>query len=224
MHGVVEVFSFWAIHVEPFLDGIPRFIRQTVKKPSVGPGEAQKRGDPELRFPDEPWCTTFSDTRQQRSQPSQSSQQPSRHLMDSTFYFQHVNSETVLITDGKGRHCYLPQTKFAKVMFLHLSVSHSVNGGWVSASVQNRPHWAQTPPGSRNPPGSQNPFCTVHAGRYGQQVGSTHPTYFFAESFVCLLGGVGQNPPGGRPHQRQTLPPPSAQMPPLGRKIFCVMY
>ena len=63
MHGVVEVFSFWAIHVESFLDGIPRFIRQTVKKPSVGPGEAQKRGDPELRFPDEPWRTTFSDTK-----------------------------------------------------------------------------------------------------------------------------------------------------------------
>ena len=30
--------------------------------------------------------------------------------------------------------------------------------------------WEQTPPGSRHP------LCTVHAGRYGQQVGSTHPT------------------------------------------------
>ena len=28
-----------------------------------------------------------------------------------------------------GIHFYRPQTKFAKVMFLHLSVSHSVQGG-----------------------------------------------------------------------------------------------
>ena len=28
-----------------------------------------------------------------------------------------------------GYHYYRPQTKFAKVMFLHLSVSHSVHGG-----------------------------------------------------------------------------------------------
>ena len=30
------------------------------------------------------------------------------------------------------RHIYRPQTKFAKAMFLHLSVSHSVHGGGVS--------------------------------------------------------------------------------------------
>ena len=45
-----------------------------------------------------------------------------------------------------------------------------------------------TPPGSRHPPGADPPeqtppgsrhslpTCTVHAGRYGQQVGGTHPT------------------------------------------------
>ena len=62
MYGKVEVFSFWVIHVELFLDRISRFVRQAVKKPSVRPGEAQKRGDPELRLPDEPRRTTFSDT------------------------------------------------------------------------------------------------------------------------------------------------------------------
>ena len=30
---------------------------------------------------------------------------------------------------GRGAHYYRPQTKFAKVMFLHLSVSHSVHRG-----------------------------------------------------------------------------------------------
>ena len=37
-----------------------------------------------------------------------------------------------------GKSCYRPQTKFAKIMFLHQSVSHSVHGGgggavWLSA-------------------------------------------------------------------------------------------
>ena len=53
---------------------------------------------------------------------------------------------------------YRPQTKFAKVMFLHLSVSHSVHRG-VSASVQagihppqSRHPQEQTPPGAYTPP------------------------------------------------------------------------
>ena len=95
--------------------------------------------------------------------------------------------------------------KFAKVMFLQLSVSHSVHRG-VSASVHAGIHthpgsrhpsgadtpwsrhpradtpWEQTPPGAdppeQTPPGSRHslPTCTVHAERYGQQVGGTHPT------------------------------------------------
>ena len=61
---------------------------------------------------------------------------------------------------------YRPQTKFAKVMFLHLSVSHSVHRGGT---------WAGTPPG-RYTPWAGTPPGAVHAGRYGQQAGSTHPT------------------------------------------------
>ena len=41
---------------------------------------------------------------------------------------------------------YHPQTKFAKVMFLHLSVSHSVHGGGGPASVH-----AGIPPRTRHP-------------------------------------------------------------------------
>ena len=107
---------------------------------------------------------------------------------------------------------YRPQTKFAKVMFLHLSVSHSVHRG-VSASVHagTHPPWVQTPPGAdtpqeadtpkeadtpprkRTPPGSRHPpSCTVHAGRYGKQAGSTHPTgmhtcFTKCAYFMCVI-------------------------------------
>ena len=64
--------------------------------------------------------------------------------------------------------------KFAKVIFLQLSVSHSVHRGST---------WAGTPPGQVHPPQQVHPPPlagtppgAVHAGRYGQQVGSTHPT------------------------------------------------
>ena len=104
---------------------------------------------------------------------------------------------------------YCPLTKFAKVMFLHLSVSHSVHGGqclpqymlgYTPTTSKADTPWSrhlpgadtpqeQTPPRSRPPPREQTPQgadtpppkeqtppCTVHAGRYGQQAGGTHPT------------------------------------------------
>ena len=85
-----------------------------------------------------------------------------------------------------------PQTKFAKVMFLHMSVILST-GGRVCPSACWDAHppgpeagtppqdQRQTPPQTRGrlpPDQRQNPSPTgaVHAGRYGQQVGGTHPT------------------------------------------------
>ena len=57
---------------------------------------------------------------------------------------------------------YCPQTKLAKVMFLHLSVSHSVHGGG-SASVHSRiPPWEQTPPQDQAPPRGADPPGTRH--------------------------------------------------------------
>ena len=78
-------------------------------------------------------------------------------------------------------------------MFLQLSVSHSVHRGSVSVHAgihtplgrhpQGRHSQSRhTPPGSRDPLGADTslgadtPLCAVHAGRYGQQVGVTHPT------------------------------------------------
>ena len=53
----------------------------------------------------------------------------------------------------------------AKVMFLNVSVI--LSRGWSAASV----HAGIPPLGADNPsPGA------VHAGRYGQQAGGTHPT------------------------------------------------
>ena len=61
---------------------------------------------------------------------------------------------------------YRPQTSFAKVMFLHLSVSHSVHsreglhpGGATSGRV------GQTPPRPQ-----------LDTAGYGQRAGDTHPT------------------------------------------------
>ena len=109
----------------------------------------------------------------------------------------------------KVMHCIViftaPQTKFAKGMFLHLSVSHSVHRGWaVPGQVppgtrytpsqdqvhllgpgtfpRQVPGWYPLGPGTLpNPPGTrytplQVPPQAVHAGRYGQQAGGTHPT------------------------------------------------
>ena len=69
---------------------------------------------------------------------------------------------------------YRPQTKFAKVMFLHVSVHGG--GGGVSASV----HSGADPP------------CAVHAGRYGQQAGGMHPTGMqsCSTSFVLHWGMI----------------------------------
>ena len=63
MHGVVDDISFWVINVELFLNCIPRFICETFKEPPIGPSEAQKGGDPELSFADEPRRTTFAETK-----------------------------------------------------------------------------------------------------------------------------------------------------------------
>ena len=80
---------------------------------------------------------------------------------------------------------YRPQTKFAKVMFLHVSVSHSVHRGRGLAQYMEGytppPDQRQAPPPRsgtphrRHPPGPDTPHA-VHAGRYGQQAGGMHPT------------------------------------------------
>ena len=77
--------------------------------------------------------------------------------------------------------CYRPQTMFAKVMFLHLSVILFTGGGL-----------QQCNPGIHTPlPREQTthlPPCAVHAGRCGQQVGGMHPTGMhscFVKSFYC---------------------------------------
>ena len=94
---------------------------------------------------------------------------------------------------------YRPQTKFVKVMFLHLSVILSMGRGLPQCMLgytpppRVDPQEADTPLGSRHPPGSRHPHeadtpreqtppqqqtppCAVHAGRYRQEVGGMHPT------------------------------------------------
>ena len=102
--------------------------------------------------------------------------------------------------DRAKTYYYRPQTKFAKIMFLHLSVSHSVHRG-VPAPLHAGIHPqagapplqvhspGSTPPGQVHPPavhprtgtppsrytpiGRYTPAqCML---RYGQQAGGTHP-------------------------------------------------
>ena len=83
---------------------------------------------------------------------------------------------------------YRPQTKFAKVMFLHLSVNHSVHGGGAVPGQVHPPGRYTTlgrytpPPPEVHPPSWQvhpppvrypRPQCMLG---YGQQAGSTHST------------------------------------------------
>ena len=75
-------------------------------------------------------------------------------------------------------------------MFLHLSVILFTGGvsASVHAGIHTPPPWAdtpyppgspptpeQTPPHEQIPAGADTPLA-VHAGRYGQQAGGTHPT------------------------------------------------
>ena len=43
------------------------------------------------------------------------------------------------------------------------------------------------PPRNRHPPGADTHPCTVHAGRYGQQAGGTHPTGMHTCSFSASI-------------------------------------
>ena len=81
---------------------------------------------------------------------------------------------------------YLPQTKFAKFMFLHLSVSHSVHRGvCLSACWDIHPHLpgtdippeADTPPRSRHPPQSRHPPAEIRAT--SRRYASYWNAYFF---------------------------------------------
>ena len=80
---------------------------------------------------------------------------------------------------------YRPQTKFAKALFLHLSVI--LFTGWVGGGVCPSACWdtqPQPPPAPEadttlrtdTPHPWSRPPCTVHAGGYGQQAGGMHPT------------------------------------------------
>ena len=69
---------------------------------------------------------------------------------------------------------YLPQTKFPKVVFLHLSVSHSVHRGVSRPTPKARP----TPWGV-----SQHALRQTSPPRMATAAGGTHPTGIHASSF-----------------------------------------
>ena len=77
---------------------------------------------------------------------------------------------------------YRPQTKFAKVMFLHVSVCPRGEGEYLGRYPPGQVHRTDRYPPGRYIPQADTPHPqqvhpqAVHAGRYGQQAGGTHPT------------------------------------------------
>ena len=89
---------------------------------------------------------------------------------------------------------YRPQTKFAKVVFLHVSVILSTGGGLPQCMLGYHPPGAGTTPPRADTPQEQAPPGAVYAGRYGQQAGGTHPTgmhsCFTIWSISCQLSDL----------------------------------
>ena len=72
-------------------------------------------------------------------------------------------------------HNYRPQQSWGKVIFSEACVNNSVHRG--DGLPQCMLGYQTPPPRSKHPlPGNRHPLFTVHAGRYGQQVGGMHPT------------------------------------------------
>ena len=92
------------------------------------------------------------------------------------------------ITSRNKQVCfYRPQRSWGKVMFF-TRVCKSVHGGVCPIACWDRPPspQQQTPPQKKTPPESRPP-STVHAGRYGQQAGGTHPTGMQSCLFYCYF-------------------------------------
>ena len=88
-------------------------------------------------------------------------------------------------------HYYRLQTKFEKVIFLHVSVcpQGAVPGQEPTLGRYTPPGRyppGQVPPLGRYTPGQVHPPEAVHAGRYGQQAGGTHPTGMHSCLNCCL--------------------------------------
>ena len=122
--------------------------------------------------------------------------------------------------------CYRPQTKFAKVMFLHLSVSHSVHRrGFTSRytplgrynplgryTPQVGTHWQVHPLGRYTPPGrytllAGTPPRQVHPLWAGTPLGRYTPWAGTLPSRYTLLGRY--IPLGRYTPQASTTPPPA---------------
>ena len=78
-------------------------------------------------------------------------------------------------------------------MFLHLSVILFTGVlGDPGTKDRHPPDQRQAPPGADLPPVADTPWdqtppCAVHAGRYGQQAGGTHPTGMHT-CLSCMYG------------------------------------
>ena len=73
-------------------------------------------------------------------------------LNDTSSALENTTREVVITVRCVCCYCYCPQRSCGKVMFLHLSVNHSVHGGVFTTHTL----WADAPP-RQTPPGQTNP-------------------------------------------------------------------
>ena len=119
----------------------------------------------------------------------------------SAIYEGHTECVSTLLKHVSKCFCvcphYRPETRFPKVMLLHLSVSHSVHGGrGVPGQVppgQWGSTWAGTPgrytppPLGRYTPKQVPPLPQQCMLAYGQQAGGTHPTGMLSCLIINLI-------------------------------------
>ena len=82
-----------------------------------------------------------------------------------------MSSLTFIVAQKYYYYYYRPQRSWGKVVFLHVSVILFTGRGVCLSACWD----TILPPGPGTPPGADPPEA-VHAGRYGQQAGGTHPT------------------------------------------------
>ena len=80
-----------------------------------------------------------------------------------------------IFSDIHEKWMHFSWASWGKVIFSEACTKNSVHMGWVSRQTLPPPG-ADTPQEQTPPCPDQTPPGAVHAGRYGQQAGGTHPT------------------------------------------------
>ena len=128
--------------------------------------------------------------------------------------------ETFHVLFPFGSYIYRPQTKFAKVMFLHLSVILFTGGGLPQCMLGYHPP-EQTPhPRSRHPPGTRHPPPPPGTRHPPPPPGTRHPPEPGTPPGTRHPPGPGTPPREQKPPWEQTPPGTRHPPPPEQRRLL----